>query len=58
MCDRRLPDSLTSGALVVENVVWLVPLIVAIAVVAGVLLKKSLDGEGSLRKKGGGFLRD
>lgn len=41
-----------------ENVVWLVPLIVAIAVVAGVLLKKLLDGEGSLRKKSKGFLRD
>lgn len=58
MRDRRLPDPLTSGALVVENVAWLVPLIVAVAVVAGVLLKKLLDGEGLLRKKSGKFLRD
>jgi hypothetical protein len=42
----------------VENVVWLVPLIVATVLVAGVLLKKLLDGEGTLRKKGGRFLRD
>ena len=58
MRDRRLPDPLTSGALVVENAIWLVPLIVAIALVAGVLLKKLLDGEGLLRKKSGKFLRD
>jgi hypothetical protein len=56
--DRRLPDPLTSGVPVVENVVWLVPLIVATVLVAGVLLKKLLDGEGTLRKKGGRFLRD
>ena len=58
MRDRRLPDPLTSGALVVENAIWLAPLIVAIALVAGVLLKKLLDGEGLLRRKGGRFLRD
>lgn len=56
MCDRRLPDPLTQGALVVENVIWLVPLTVAIVLVAGVLLKKLLDGEGLLKRKGGRFL--
>lgn len=41
-----------------ENVVWLVPLMIVIALAAGVLLKKLLDGEGSLKKKSKGFLRD
>lgn len=41
-----------------ESVVWLAPPIVAIVVVAGVLLKKLLDGEGFLKKKSGQFLRD
>lgn len=58
MRDRRLSDPLKSGVPVVENVVWLAPLTVAIVVVAGVLLKKLLDGEGFLRKKSGQFLRD
>lgn len=56
MCDRRLPGPLTLGALAVENVIWLVPLTVAIVLVAGVLLKKLLDGEGLLKRKGGRFL--
>ncbi|CAB5224147.1 hypothetical protein UFOVP735_33 [uncultured Caudovirales phage] len=58
MRDRRLPDPLTSGAPVVENVVLMAPIALVIVLVAGVLLKKLLDGEGTLRKKGGRFLRD
>jgi hypothetical protein len=36
----------------VENVVFLLPLLVTFAVVAGVVLKKLLAGDPILRKKG------
>jgi len=35
----------------VENVVFLLPLLVIFALVAGVVLKKSLAGDPTLRKK-------
>lgn len=44
------------GVLAVVFADLLVPLIVAIAVVAGVLLKKFQDGRGILKKKDGPFL--
>lgn len=40
------------------NVELLVPLIIVIALAAGVLSKKLLDGEGSLKRKSGRFLGD
>lgn len=49
---------MTSGALVVENAIWLAPVTVAIVLVASVLLKKLLDGKGLLKRKSEKFLRD
>ena len=40
------------------NVELLVPLMVVIALAAGVLLKKLQAGEGSLKRKSGRFLGD
>lgn len=51
MRNRRLPHPLRLGVRVVESVAFFLPLMVTIALVAAVALKKLLGGDPILKKK-------